>query len=317
MSIVCVLPKDVVLANELELKVNNNEVSKNSIELAQSTWYLYVSAMTSESELGSYYLGTPFSIEASDDSTISTSIFPIIDKISSKVVYTLQILNDGSNATILETSLADELTKPTNRKFDNRMNIYNILSDGSDIPEEQIHQYDKKMVNNFSIRERQTNQPWCLYFTYASVINTLEKKEVTNAKDLVKYNYPNATESQLMDEKYITGQQSYDTTLKNLDLKTGYKSTLLKGRLSNQAFKNEINSNRPFIMDIRNSRVGHALTAIGYVEAKDPKFEDFYIAWNPLDYNGGYMMLSSKQLDNINSGGELFSWAYTVYNFKK
>lgn len=311
-SLTISIPKEVVSASELEL-----DVDAETIEVAKNNWYLYVSAIADKSNLDSYYLSTPFNIENGSDEKVNTSVFPIIEKKSNNVAYTLQVTNDENHSTILETNLADELSKERKSRIQKDVKMEENISDGSDIPEEQVPPYTKKIVNNFSIRERQNREPWCLYFTYASVVNTLENKAFTTARELVKYNFPTATEAQLMDEKYITTQLSYEESLKKLEGKTGYKCTLLSGRLTNQAFKSEIDNNRPFIMDIRNSKAAHAITAIGYIESKDPKLEDFYIAWNPVDYNGGYMMLSSNQLDSISSGAEQLSWMYTVYNFRK
>lgn len=287
---------------------DNNEEIKN---IAENNWYLYVSAFDNTTNLDSYYLGDKIENKYTDSIKNSTEVFPVVDKESQNIVYTFQVSKHEDHSAILETNLANELNKEKDE------NVRKSISDGSDIPEETIPSFNKKIVNNFLVREIQTSKPWCLYYAYASVINTLENKQVTSAYDLVKYNFPNATEAQLMDNNYISTTKGYENTLSNLSKKTGYKHKFLTGRLNNTAYKNEINNNRSFVMDIRNNKVAHAITAIGYIEAKDPKLSDFYITWNPTDYNGGYQMIPSNQLDTISSGSEQLSWKYTIYDFKK
>ncbi|WP_430602852.1 staphopain B [Enterococcus sp. DIV0724b] len=167
--------------------------------------------------------------------------------------------------------------------------------------------------------ELQTTQPWCHYFSVAAIINYQAGKQITSASNLIHGTYPNATEAQLMDVKWIVNESKYMNVINYTNKKYNMAIKYDPTKVPFSKVKSEISANAPLaavLRDYEGKTDGHSINVIGYTAPKngDTKtYPPYYYYWNPW-WEEIFVVSSSS--DYMTLGQTKYKWNETEYNYR-
>lgn len=89
------------------------------------------------------------------------------------------------------------------------------------VPDDKVLEYNRNVITNWTITETQVSEPWCMFYTLSTMINSVEGKAVSNVKTFAKKTFPNTSGKELIDGKYITSE-SFVPPIQPMKKKYGY-----------------------------------------------------------------------------------------------
>lgn len=188
-----------------------------------------------------------------------------------------------------------------------------------DIPNDIPPELEHKLFPNWTVYETQGENPWCQFYSYAAIINNLEGKQLTSAKELVKGTFPKATDQQLKDPKFITSTKLSDSI--NYVNNTFQKNILFKKQsLPFSDVKKEIDQNAPLVVQLKaisGTDNDHAIVLLGYTAPKDgdyEKYPPFYYYWNPW---WDEVFIASSKAPSLKLTAGTYQWDGNISNFRK
>jgi len=333
------------------LYIQTAEVSSELKVQAQKEWKFYfenLSAVENAEPLNAedFYLGQSFTLTNETDNP--TAYFPIVEKqtktineileisfvnntplitISSQFVEQLNNLMTTTENTSFSLKLDTEshhllfIEKPSREQaVDIKKETDNLTRKKRSVPDDTVPDYTRNIIPNWMITETQTAEPWCTFFSLATMINSTEGKVVTNAKTLIKKTFPMASEQELLDGDYITSKP-FAHTIQTMQKEYGYTLDIKNSRLTPAEVQTQIDKKAPVYVTLDNvtqklnPAKSHGITIIGYILAKDNHLDSYYYFWNPWWQK--IMLTNQKDMSNWKLNEEVYSWKYSGINFRK
>lgn len=333
------------------LFIQTKEVPSELRMYAQQDWQFYFENLsvvenTEPLSTDDFYLGQPFTLTNETDT--QTAYFPIIDKesglihdllevslmnntpsltISSQFVEQLNRLTPTAEGTSFSLNLDSEshqllsAEKPTREQaVDIKQSVDNLNRKKRSVPDDTVPEYNRNIIPNWMITETQGLEPWCAFYTLSTMINSIERKAVTNAKTLVKKTFPTASEAELVDGKYITSKP-FAHTVQTMQKEYGYTLDIKNSRLTPAEVQTQIDKKAPVYVHLNNVTQNldparsHGVTIVGYIIAKNNTLDSYYYFWNPWWQK--VMLTNQKDMSNWKLNDNVYSWKYSGINFRK
>ncbi|NSM83273.1 SH3-like domain-containing protein [Enterococcus faecalis] len=333
------------------LFIQTKEVPSELRMYAQQDWQFYFENLsvvenTEPLSTDDFYLGQPFTLTNETDT--QTAYFPIIDKesglihdllevslmnntpsltISSQFVEQLNRLTPTAEGTSFSLNLDSEshqllsAEEPTREQaVDIKQSVDNLNRKKRSVPDDTVPEYNRNIIPNWMITETQGLEPWCAFYTLSTMINSIERKAVTNAKTLVKKTFPTASEAELVDGKYITSKP-FAHTVQTMQKEYGYTLDIKNSRLTPAEVQTQIDKKAPVYVHLNNVTQNldparsHGVTIVGYIIAKNNTLDSYYYFWNPWWQK--VMLTNQKDMSNWKLNDNVYSWKYSGINFRK
>ncbi|EFM82923.1 staphopain peptidase C47 [Enterococcus faecalis TX4248] len=333
------------------LYIQTNEVPSELTIQAQKDWKFYFENLsvienTEPLSAENFYLGQPFTLN--DETNAQTAYFPIIDRnsgtihdlletslinntptltISSQFVDQLNSLTPTTEGSSFSVSLDSEnhqllsLEEPNREQVvDVKQEVDNLNRTKRSVPDDTVPEYNRNIIPNWMITETQGSEPWCMFYTLSTMINSVEGKAVTNAKTFAKKTFPNASEKELIDGKYITSKP-FAHPIQTMQKEYGYTLDIKNSRLTPSEVQTQIDKKAPVYVALDNVTQNfdparsHGITVMGYIIAKNNTLDSYYYFWNPWWQK--VMLTNQKDMSNWKLNDNVYSWKYSGINFRK
>lgn len=336
--------------NPSQLLIKTETVSPKIVDEVKQKWQSYFKNISAVEQPtvspDDYYLGHPFTIKS--HTSKNSAYFPIISVQDKYIAYLLNVvITDNSPSFTISKQFADAINvlstrqDPLSLSLNSSTHQLEASEDAKDsrkatdilqslaqyheisarsIPDDTIPSYSRNLIPNWKITETQSSQPWCMYYSLSTMINSSENKIVTNAKKLLKKQFPKATDQQLLDPKFISSTP-IDNTFKSMKNAYGYTLDYKTETLNPTQVKEQIDKKAPIYVSLDNLTTNkdksksHGIVIIGYVIPDDKSKDAYYYYWNPWWPN--IMMTSAKDMNKLPLGTDVYSWYAVGINFRK
>lgn len=352
-----VLFSSVRTADAAELNLKTEPFDSQNVTIAKQNWEKYLSnfLLDTNEDITDFYLGQGFKIANPNNENLVA--FPIVKKQNEEISYVLQI--DSDYQIILSQKFGEKLNDLSNEiKQDNdkaptismsKQSLYSVVNDrqtlllGNDSFEAPIELRNlgetKKITdvlenaNEMSVRETfdhvvlpwkayeiQKDKPWCEWYAQTGIINNLGNKLTITAEQMIKGQYPKATDKQLNDTSWIVQQNLLDN-FKYLKNKFGMDIKYKASAPTFTEIKSELkNRKTPIVVDLSSAggqeSYGHALVQMGYTASTSgiSSEKPYYYYWNPW-WNDTFVVSSASEYMQL--GINKYKPTRYQYNFSK
>ncbi|MFG5436466.1 staphopain A [Enterococcus sp. DIV2384] len=350
LSMLVGIPAFAAESNTSSLYIQTEAVNQELTAQAQKNWKFYFENLsimenTDSLNVDEFYLGQPFLL--TNEVIYEDAFFPIINKQTGTIANLLEISMINSKPSItISSQFVEQLNNLTTTsegscfslKVDNdtqqlviekqayndqSVNIMQTAKESTrqkrSVPDDIVPEYTRKVIPNWMITETQTYAPWCTRYALTAMMNTVEGNEISNAKDLLKKEYPNATEEQLLNTDYVTGG-TMSEVIKVMQREYGYTLDMAIKPLDRNGVKEQIDKNAPIYVSLKptyegSDYKGHAIVLMGYIVPSNPSAESYYYFWNP--WWNKVMLTNQQDISHWNLNSYVYNWAFSGINLRK
>lgn len=150
----------------------------------------------------------------------------------------------------------------------------------------------------------------------ASMINSKEGRTATSAKELVKKEFPAASDEELA-KGALFAKQPIINAINSIQKSYGYTADIKLGSLTVLDVKTQIDKTTTIFLalnEVRGTR-SHGAVLMGYILAKNNSLDSYYYFWNP--WWRKVMLTNQKDINNWQLDNMVFTWNYSLINFRK